>query len=346
MQTPREIFTRTLRFDNPERMPREIWRLQWAYLNIPDAIREVDARWPGDACGPGNVYRPAKRAFGDVYGVGTAADMWGCVFENILPGVHGEVKDAVLKDLRDWRDVVRAPLEVLPENWDKARDSVNRDCANTDKFVKAGTNPRPWEQYQFFRGSEDALVDMADPDSDVLGILGVLHEFYLRELEFWASTDVDCICFMDDWGSQRNLLIPPALWREIFKPMYREYVDIAHSAGKFAMMHSDGWIESIYPDLVEIGLDAVNSQLFVMDMEYLAKVAKGKLTFWGEMDRQHVLTARDPQVGRDAVRKVAKHFYDPRGGYVNCFEAGLGSNPATIIAICEEWDEIQRVVKR
>jgi len=124
--------------------------------------------------------------------------------------------------------------------------------------------------------------------------------------------------------------------------MYKEYADIAHSAGKFIMMHSDGWIESIYPDLVELGLDAVNSQLFVMDMEYLAKVAKGKLTFWGEMDRQHVLTARDPQVGRDAVREVAKHFYDPRGGYINCFEAGLGANPATVIAICEEWDSVQQ----
>ena len=74
---------------------------------------------------------------------------------------------------------------------------------------------------------------------------------------------------MDDWGTQISLLINPQIWREIFKPMYKDYCDLAHSKNKYVFFHSDGFIEQIYPDLVEIGVDAINSQLFCMDIENL-----------------------------------------------------------------------------
>jgi uroporphyrinogen decarboxylase len=74
-------------------------------------------------------------------------------------------------------------------------------------------------------------------------------------------------------------------------------------------------------------------------MEDLARRVKGKITFWGEIDRQHVLPAADPQVGRDAVRKVAEHLYDPAGGIIAQFEFGPGANPATAVAVLEEWEK-------
>jgi hypothetical protein len=36
------------------------------------------------------------------------------------------------------------------------------------------------------------------------------------------------------------------MWRELFKPLYQEYAEIAHAHGKFAFMHSDGNILDIY----------------------------------------------------------------------------------------------------
>ena len=99
---------------------------------------------------------------------------------------------------------------------------------------------------------------------------------------------------------------------------------------------------SIIPDLIEIGVDALNSQLFTMDMDYLSKIAKGKITFWGEIDRQHVLPSTDPEFVREAVRKVAKHFYDPKGGIFIQFEFGTGAHGPNAIIIFEEWENIIR----
>ncbi len=339
--TPREIVQRCLRRQHPPRTPRDLWTLPWANTHHPAAVATLRQRFPSDFGGVPDVYRPAPRRRGDPYAVGTYTDEWGCVFTNIHAGVIGEVRAPLLASAADWRQL-KPPIEMLPDDAATARATVNRACEASQQFVLSPCIARPWERYQFIRGSADAMMDVADGGKDVRTLLRRIQEFYLRDLRFWVTTNVDAVMFMDDWGAQRQLLISPAAWRALFKPLYREYCQLIHAAGKFAFMHSDGHIAAIYPDLIEIGVDAVNSQLFCMDLAELARVAKGKITFWGEMDRQHVLPAADPAVGRAAVREVARHLYDPAGGQIAQFEFGAGANPATALAIFEEWEAVDR----
>jgi hypothetical protein len=142
---------------------------------------------------------------------------------------------------------------------------------------------------------------------------------------------------MDDWGSQTSLLISPAMWREIFKPLYAEYCRILHKAGKFVFFHSDGNIEAIYPDMIEIGIDAVNSQLFCMNIEELGARYKGKMTFWGEVDRQHLLPFGTPEQVKNAVRRVRSALDDGNGGVIAQCEWGLKDPEANIEAVFEGW---------
>jgi len=184
------------------------------------------------------------------------------------------------------------------------------------------------------------MIDVMEQETDLYHLLALIHEFSMKELEFWVTTDVDYVMFMDDWGSQQQLLIPPTIWRSLFKPLYRDYCDIARAHGKFVFMHSDGMIVEIYDDLIEIGVSAINSQLFCMDIVDLSRRAKGRITFWGEIDRQHVLCSDDPQAGRMAVRQVAESLYDPRGGLIAQFELGPGGNPVVAEAIFDEWEQV------
>ena len=176
---------------------------------------------------------------------------------------------------------------------------------------------------QFIRGSENTLLDIALRPREFFELLHRVHEFYMEKLQLWACTEVDALWFMDDWGSQSSLLISPAAWREIFKPLYKDYIDIAHSHGKKAMMHSDGYTMEIMGDLVELGLDAVNSQLFCMDIEELGRRFKGKITFWGEMDRQYLLPNGSADEIVAAVKRVFKAMYR-NGGIIGQSEFGAG----------------------
>jgi hypothetical protein len=341
--SPRELVQRTLRFGHPERLPRDLWTLPWATIHHPETVAELVRSYPSDFTTTQYYYPPSQRAKGDPYQRGTSTDAWGCVFRNIQPGLIGEVEDPILADMADARSY-RPPHEQLPRAgtrvWSAARDEINRYYAGTDRFVFANICPQPWERYQFLRGTENALIDVLMPEQGMTDLLKKVHEFYLRELELWCPADVDAIRLADDWGSQNQLLIRPELWRELFKPLYREYCQLAKAHGKSVFLHSDGFIMDIYPDLIEIGIDAVNSQLFCMDLAELSKIARGKITFWGEIDRQQVLTSDDPADGRKAVREVARHLYDPAGGIIAQFEFGGGTNPATALVIFDEWEKV------
>lgn len=338
-QTPREIVTRCLKFERPERTPRDLWLLPWAGDRYPETVHKIEELYPNDFARPDYLYPPFPRVKGDPYKAGYYTDEWACVFKNIQDGVIGEVETPQILDIADWKKV-KPPYEQLPENPQPAKEQIRRFYESTDKFVLANCCPRPWERYQFLRGSENAMIDMMMPEEGGGDLLKAIHEFYMKELEFWVQTDVDAVMFMDDWGTQNQLLIPPRIWRELFRPLYKDYCDIVHAHGKFIFMHSDGHISEIYEDLVEVGVDAVNSQLFCMDMADLRQRVKGKITFWGEIDRQHVLPSTNPEDGREAVREVAKHLYDPSGGVIAQFEFGAGANPETALVIFDEWMKI------
>lgn len=340
-QTPREIVRRTLKFDNPERMARDLWVLPIAAQRHPEALDELRRRFPSDLIEAPSAYRPSPLVRGEPYAIGKYVDEWGCEFTGVQEGLWGEVRNPLIRDIADGKKV-RPPYDTLPANRAAASDEVNRACTETDRFVRAACCPRPWERYQFLRGTADALMDATCPDDGMKDLLRTIHEFYMAEMEFWASTNIDALMFMDDWGSQRQLLIRPALWRELFKPLYKDYCDLARAHGKFVLMHSDGCISDIYDDLIEIGVNAVNSQLFCMDMDDLKRRAKGKITFWGEIDRQQVLPSPDAEVGREAVRKVASRLYDTAGGVIAQIEFGAGVHPQTALAVFEEWERIDR----
>jgi uroporphyrinogen-III decarboxylase len=163
----------------------------------------------------------------------------------------------------------------------------------------------------------------------------------MKQMQMWAKTDVDAVHIVDDWGSQQALLISPDLWRAFFKPLYKDYCDVAHSHGKSVLMHSDGYIADIIPDLIEIGVNAVNAQLFCMPIEELADKFSGRICFWGEVDRQRLLTFATPQEVREGVRRVAGAFLKKkRTGVVGQCFWGKGHRIENCEAVYDEWSKL------
>jgi hypothetical protein len=104
-------------------------------------------------------------------------------------------------------------------------------------------------------------------------------------------------------------------------------------------MHSDGNIEEIIPDLIEIGIDALNSQLFCMNIEELGRKYRGKITFWGEIDRQYILPSGDRRDVEEAVRVVYENLYSGGGVIAQC-EFGPAALPENIFHVFDCWNKI------
>jgi uroporphyrinogen decarboxylase len=332
--TPRELVRRALDFSGPERVPRQLWLLPWAYLNYPRESAMLLSRFPDDILHCPQYLRRPCRTQGDRYLPGAYVDEWGCTFHSVQAGIIGQVKTPFVTD---WSrlDEVRPPLEAL----EVAEERVNAFCRATDRFVLGGCLPRPFERLQFLRGSEAVFLDLARQTPELLVLLKRIHGFYVQELEVWARTDVDGLMMMDDWGGQSKMLVSPATWRTLLKPLYADYVEIAHRHGKSLWLHSDGYILDIMPDLVELGVDAINCQVCCMGAAALGECCRGRMTFWGEVDRQHVLPSGTREDVRAAVREMRAELYRDGGVIAQC-EFGPGANPENVAAVFEAWDEL------
>jgi uroporphyrinogen decarboxylase len=333
--TSKELVKRTLDFSSPLRIPRQLWLLPWAGDHYPEELAQIQKRFPDDLITSPSFYREPLKTAGDEYSPGTYFDEWGCRFENRQKGVIGEVKEPLLKDWRDI-DALRIPRERLSLDSEK----VNEFCRCHSQFVLSRSCARPFEQLQFIRAPENLYLDLADQPSELVRLLQRIHHFYCEEMEIWARTEVDALVFSDDWGGQNSLLISPSLWRKMFRPLYQDYVDIARRRGKYIFMHSDGWIMDILPDLVEIGVDALNAQLFCMNIEELGRRFKGKMTFWGEIDRQYLLSFGKTEEVRAAVKRVKESLYQDGGIIAQC-EFGAGARPENVAAVFLAWEEFQ-----
>lgn len=335
--TSRELVKRAIEFRSPERVPRQLWVLPWAERTWPRELADIRSRYPDDIVTAPPFLEEPLRTSGDEYAPGIYTDEWGCRFENRQWGIIGEVKDPLL---RSWKglDTVRLPRERLSVD----RRRVDAFCASTEAFVLSKTAVRPFEQLQFLRGPMQLYLDLADRPDELFVLLERLHGFFKEELELWAETDVDALFFADDWGGQTSLLVSPALWREVFKPLYRDYAGIARRAGKYLFMHTDGYVVDILPDLVEIGVDAVNAQLFCMDIEDLGRRFAGRLTFWGEIDRQWLLPYARPEEVAAAVDRVRTALWRDGGAVAQC-EFGIGARPENVAAVFEEWGRREKL---
>lgn len=246
------------------------------------------------------------------------------------PGISGVLQESVCSDPGSWK----LPWELLDE---ADLSEVNRCCAESNLFINARTKVRPFEQMQFLRGTENLLIDLGYGTKEVKRLRDMLHGFFVKEMRMWAATDVDGVTFMDDWGTQTSLLISPELWRSFFKPLYREYCEIIHGGGKFAFYHSDGFIEPIIGDLIDVGIDALNSQLFCMNIERIAEHFRGKVTFWGEIDRQRILPFGTKAEVAGAVRRVRAALDTGSGGVIAQCSWGLKDPKENIETVFREW---------
>lgn len=335
--TSRELVKSTMEFRNfYHRAPRDLWYLDWATIYHKDELDAIRKTYPSDYTGVHTILADRSTVeTGHPTEIGTYVDPWGCEFINVQRGVIGEVKNPPITD-DDWEDLSKV---VFPEYWLTFDvDQVNAACAKTDKWIQAGACPRPFEQLQFLRGTVNLYMDLMDPPQGFLDFLEKMHDFYCRLMRKWALTDVDSLQMMDDWGSQKSLLISPALWRKYFRPMYQDYIDIAHNAGKKICMHSDGYTLDILPDLIEMGLDSFNTQIFCMGIDKL-KPYKGKITFWGEICRQNLLPYGTVEDIENAVTSVFDALWDNGGCIAQC-EFGAGAKPENVEAVFRTWDRL------
>jgi len=175
----------------------------------------------------------------------------------------------------------------------------------------------------YVRGMENFMMDLAANPVYAEALIDASAEWLMaawKAILEVVGPYIQVVCYSEDLGGQDSLLISPEMYRRLFKPRQRKIMDLLHSlTDAKVLMHSDGAIREIIPDLIECGVDALNPvQVSArgMDSASLKRDFGRDIAFWGGgCDSQGVLPFATPQEVREEVRKRTEDF-KPGGGYI------------------------------
>lgn len=209
---------------------------------------------------------------------------------------------------RTWKHQASVPefLEftvVDRDSWDdcKARMTVTEDRIN---WAVLEANYERWRAqgawligggwfgfdvlHSWFVGTERVLEALLDDPAWVKDMIDTMCDLNLDLLAMaWdRGYTFDCLRWPDDLAYVKGPFFSPKIYREVVQPAHRRACDFAHDRGAYAMLHTDGNIWPLLPDIVDAGVDALNplEQKAGMDVARLKAEYGDRLVFEGGID--------------------------------------------------------------
>jgi uroporphyrinogen decarboxylase len=196
----------------------------------------------------------------------------------------------------------------------------------------------------YLRGFEDLILDMHSNPAFVDQLFDKLLEFYLSAGRHLAEIGVDIYVLSDDVAMQTGLIISPRLWRRYVKPRVAKLVSSLKQLGMRTLYHSDGNVEPLIPDLIEVGIDALNPiQPECMDPAKTKELYGEKLCLSGTISVQETLPFGSVEDVKDEVEKRIVTC-GSGGGLIICpsNQATIDVKPENFVAVYESAKKFGR----
>jgi uroporphyrinogen decarboxylase len=226
-----------------------------------------------------------------------------------------------LESLRAWQP----PDPRAAARFNGLVDEVDRIVAQGKAVVLGGMCAGIWEMALWLRGYDQFLLDMAaDPElaDHLIGTMCDLKLAYWEEALKRVGPHVSVCYEADDLAAQEAPIVSPAMYRRLVKPHQKRLFSGIKSFAPHVKLayHTDGAVWSLLPDLIELGVNAVNpvqvNAAGMGDTAALKREFGRDLCFWGAgCDSQTVLPFGTPQQVREEVKRRVGDLA-PGGGYV------------------------------
>lgn len=230
-------------------------------------------------------------------------DEWGIGFTKSSVG-HFERIWSPLKKVRTRKEIEEYPSpEFTGEGIKRQADEIRKKG-----FVSIAYAGSVFEWSWWLRGYENLLIDMVDNKALAEAVMDKVTNFTLKISRELTKSGVDIVAYYDDVGMQDRMMVNPLLWREWVKPRWKAVFEAVTQLNPQIKIffHSDGNIQEIIPDLIEIGIHILNPiQPESMNPTQLKREYGKYLTFWGTVGVQKTMPFGTPlDVRREVKRRI------------------------------------------
>ncbi|MCX7019398.1 MAG: hypothetical protein NTY46_10530 [Candidatus Sumerlaeota bacterium] len=315
-----ETMLRTIHFDHPAWTPVFVGFLPACWMKYGDELDDVLLAHP--RLFP-NHHRPARReppVLDGLLAAGRVKDCWGCVWENLHPGIIGQVVEHPLADWGAWDswtppDPLRDNL-LGPRDWDRTAREIREKKVRGD-FSMDFILPHGFHFLLMcdLRGFENVMIDMIEPPPEFDRLIDVMLRFDSAVADKFIELGTEFMGLAEDLGHQTGLPISLELWRKYVKPAYEVTAGKARDRGIPVFLHSDGHILPIIPELIETGVTVINPQLRPNGLQGLKDAVEGRMTICLDLDRQLYPFAKPGELA-ELVRQAHDTLGMPEGGLI------------------------------
>jgi len=333
----RERVSLALGHKEPDRVPIDYWAMKeitekllkrYRFTTLEELLVhfDIDFRYIE---GPGYI-GPEPEVHDD----GSIEDHWGVprlrveFGEDNKQGEYREVLDFPLEKASSLEEVREYPKWPNIEwfDFDCVREQA-LEARKTGKVVMfMGDRKNRCAQLKpamYIRGVEQILLDLVLNPEIAEYIFRRVADFYLEysRRTFEAAGDALDIMFLgDDFGTQNGMFMSLDMWQRFLRPGFKAFIDLAKRYGYTVAHHSCGSIKPLIPDLIECGLDILNSvqpDTYDMDHAELKRLYGNDICFHGSVSIQRNLPFGTPEDVRNEVRKRFETL-GPGGGFIFC----------------------------
>lgn len=255
----------------------------------------------------------------------TFLDSYGQVWKRAAPyyyATQGILASA--SEIRQIDEMVNWP-DVSDPRWTRGvRERAKSLCENTDCFVVARmvASHGPYQTACDLRGTEQFLMDMLQNPDFALALLERISNTLVGLTQGYLEVCGDYIDMIelpgDDYAGNNNLIISPAMFRRFIQPIIRNMVGAIKTFRPDikVMLHSDGAIARLIPDLIAIGVDVLHplEPLPAMDLAAIKKQYGGQISFLGGIDISHAMPGTRQQVIDEVRQRITQLALG--GGYI------------------------------
>lgn len=307
-----EIIKGNINFTKPERIGLRFDRIGGAEKS--DVCR-IFVLPPKDKRKPG-VYSVSKK----VRPVAGEYDEWGCLWESddATGSDMGQVANVPIEDWDDF-DSFEFPDPKAEGRFDGLEEALD-EAKRKGLYVQLNSPQCIFERMHFLRGFEDTLMDCIAEPENIERLAEKLADYQIGIIEEayrLGKGRIHCYDTTDDWGTQQNLMMSPDIFREIFKPQYKRVFDKAHECGMDIRLHTDGKVNDIIEDFIELGVNILNiHQPRLVGIDEVSKIARGRICFEAAVDIQSTLPTGDKALIEQEVKELVEKWATPEGGLI------------------------------
>ena len=274
-------------------------------------------------------------------------DMWGVKYiaaEGTARATMPDTGIVLLPEIEDWSKVLKFP-KANEFDWEKTYEKQLNDfhIDRERSAVKVGPGLMPFQELVALMGFEGGLTALyTDPD-EVKAMLNAMVDHI--EPYFEKMLDVyrpDIWSLGDDTCAKTTPFFSPAIYEDVFLPIYKRLTRPAVERGIPVAFHICGKIDEFTDYMVDFGVQITDPIQEINSVPRLKERYKGKMSFCGGWEWALHMPGDYPNYDEEALRQSVRDIIDKNapGGAYAFYHSGLVSYFGDPVI-----EEVKRIVR-